>query len=120
VGGAAKRIMLAGLLEAELAVHGEADFGGVLVLLAIVLPPADRAQRQGAGRIQRLVSAARAAKTKLQRYPTVNGRETGRGVYAKSGFGPERQLLAGSLRALCCFRLPLTGQIASVYDQAHS
>jgi hypothetical protein len=44
-----------------LAVDGEAHFRGVGVFLAVVLPPANRAQPQGAGRIQCLVAAARAS-----------------------------------------------------------
>ncbi len=51
--------VLAGFLEAELAIDGETDFGGVIVFLAVVFPPADRAQLQGAGRFQGLVSTAR-------------------------------------------------------------
>ena len=66
VGSAALRVVLAGFAEAELTVHSEVDFGCVIVLLAIVLPPADRAQRHGSGRFQRLVSTARAAKTNFQ------------------------------------------------------
>jgi hypothetical protein len=50
--------VLAGFLEAELAVDGETDIGGVIVFLAVVLPPADRAQLQGAGCFQGSVSAA--------------------------------------------------------------
>jgi hypothetical protein len=50
--------VLAGFLEAELAVDGETDFGGVIVFLAVVFPPADRAQLQGAGCFQGSVSAA--------------------------------------------------------------
>jgi hypothetical protein len=60
-----------------LAVHGQAHFCGVPVLLAIVFPPADRAQPQRAGRIQRLISTAWAAKTRRQGIPRVDGRETG-------------------------------------------
>jgi hypothetical protein len=35
--------VLAGFIEAEGAVHGQADIAGVGVFLAIVFPPADRA-----------------------------------------------------------------------------
>jgi len=69
VGGAAMGVMLPGFAQAEGAVHGQADFTGVRVLLAVVLPPADRAQPQGAGRLQRLVPATRAAKTSLCQSP---------------------------------------------------
>lgn len=41
VGGAALEVVVPGFPEAELAVHGQADFGRVAVLLAIVLPPTD-------------------------------------------------------------------------------
>ena len=66
MGGAALSVVGAGFVQAEGAVDGEADIGGVFVLLAIVLPPADGAQRQRARRLQRLISATRAAKTGFQ------------------------------------------------------
>lgn len=50
--------VLAGFLEAELGVDGETDFGGVIVFLAVVFPPADRAQLQSTGCFQGSVSAA--------------------------------------------------------------
>jgi len=59
MGCAALGIEPAGFVEAELAVNGQAHFRGVGVFLAVVLPPADGAQRDSAGRIQRLKSAAR-------------------------------------------------------------
>jgi len=62
-------VVLTGLAEAELTVHGEADLGGIVVLLAIVLPPADRAQGQRAGGFQRLISAAWTAKTSRHSFP---------------------------------------------------
>ena len=45
--------------EAQLAVNGEAHFGGVIVFLAVVFPPADRAELECCGRFEGLVSAAR-------------------------------------------------------------
>ena len=36
-------VVLTGFIQAEGAVDGQADFGCVVILLAIVLPPADRA-----------------------------------------------------------------------------
>lgn len=42
VGCAAVGKMHAGFIQAEGAVHGEADIAGVCVLLAIVFPPANR------------------------------------------------------------------------------
>jgi hypothetical protein len=61
MGSAALNVVPAGFVERELAVDGEAHFRGVGVFLAVVLPPANRAQPQGAGRIQCFVAAARAA-----------------------------------------------------------
>ena len=84
MGCAAMSVVLAGFVEAQLAVHRQAHFGGVNVLLAVVLPPADRAQRQGAGRLQRLVSAARAAKTSFYGFHRMNGREPDGRVYMKN------------------------------------
>jgi len=65
MGGAAMGVLLPGFAQAEGAVHGQADFTGVRVLLAVVLPPADRAQGERPRRVQRLVPATRAAKTSL-------------------------------------------------------
>jgi hypothetical protein len=42
MGRAALRIVHSGLAEAQFAVYGVSDFGGVSVLLSIVLPPAHR------------------------------------------------------------------------------
>ena len=50
-----------GLIETELSVDGEANFGGVVVFLAVVFPPADRAQLQGSGRIEGFISTAGAS-----------------------------------------------------------
>ena len=65
VGCAALGIMFTGFVEAEGAVHGQADFAGIFVFLAVVFPPADGAETQGIWRFQRLRSAARAAKLSL-------------------------------------------------------
>lgn len=59
--GAAPRVALAGLAEAYLPVHGQAHFIGVRIILAIVFPPADRAQSKGFRRLNCLVSATWAA-----------------------------------------------------------
>jgi hypothetical protein len=61
--GAAQGKVLARLIQAELAIDREPDFAGIFVLLAIVFPPAYRAQRQGSSRLQRPVSATRATKS---------------------------------------------------------
>ena len=71
MGRAAMRVVLAGFIQAEVAVHGQANLGGVVVLLAIVLPPANRAQPQRAGSLQRPVTAAWTAKTSPQSIPQV-------------------------------------------------
>jgi len=42
VGGAALGIVHPGLAEAQFAVYGVSDLGGVSILLSIVLPPAHR------------------------------------------------------------------------------
>jgi len=77
MGCAAIREMRTSFIQAESSVDGEADFRRVLVFLAIVLPPADRTQRQcGCGR-QRLISTAWTSKTKRQDFPHVFGRERG-------------------------------------------
>jgi hypothetical protein len=65
VGRSAAGKVLPGFVQAELAVDGEADFRGVLILLAVVFPPANRAQRQRTRCFQGLVSAAWATKTTL-------------------------------------------------------
>lgn len=51
------KVVAAGLRQAELAVHRETYFRRIGVFLAVVLPPADRAQFQGIGRFKRLASA---------------------------------------------------------------
>jgi hypothetical protein len=43
VSRAALLVELAGLLEAQLPVHAEADIGGVHIFLSIVFPPANGA-----------------------------------------------------------------------------
>jgi hypothetical protein len=58
VGGAAMGEVLTGFAQAQLAVDCEADFEGVRVFLAVVLPPANRAQPQCVRGFQGLVSAA--------------------------------------------------------------
>jgi hypothetical protein len=63
VGCADLREVIASLGKAQLAVHGQPDVGGVVVLLAVILPPADRAKPHGGRDLQRLVSATRAPET---------------------------------------------------------
>jgi hypothetical protein len=68
IGGAAQRKILTGLVQTQLAIHGKADFFSVFVFLAVIFPPANGAQRQGACRFQRLESATWTSKTSLQGY----------------------------------------------------
>jgi len=65
VGRAAMGKVGARFVQAEGAIHGEANIRCIFILLAIVFPPADRAQRERAGGFQRLVTAARTTKTNL-------------------------------------------------------
>jgi hypothetical protein len=55
--------VLAGLFQAQLAVHREPDFRGVFVFLPIVFPPAHWTKRERVHRLQGLVSATWAAIT---------------------------------------------------------
>src|SRR5208337_4614541 len=69
MGRAALGVVDAGLVQAQGSVDGEANIGGILVVLAIVLPPADRTQGQSPWRLQRLESAARATKKSVHYSP---------------------------------------------------
>ena len=80
---AAMSEVLAGFIQAEGSIDGEADFGCVVILLAIVLPPADGAQGQRTGGFQGLIAAARTSITNLQKFPRMCGRERGARVYMK-------------------------------------
>ena len=71
MGGAALGVVGARIVQAQGSIDGEAHIGGVFVLLAIVLPPADRAQGQSPRRLQRLESAARATKMSIHHSPFV-------------------------------------------------
>jgi hypothetical protein len=62
MGRAKLRVVHAGFIQAELAVDGEANFRGVIVLLAVIFPPANGTQLQGAGGIESLISTARTTK----------------------------------------------------------
>ena len=74
MGRAALSKMRSGLRQAESAVHRKPDIRGVFVLLPVVFPPANRAQRQRLGRLQRLISTAWAAKTTHAKILSSNGR----------------------------------------------
>ena len=96
MGRAAMSVVIAGFVEAELAVHRHTHFAGVIVLLAVVLPPADRAQRQRAGRLQRLISAARAAKSIFHNIPRMDGRKRGQaGLHEKQGLATPASIRRG-------------------------
>lgn len=58
MGSAAPGIVGAGFFQTQLTVDGEANVCGVIIFLAVVFPPADRAKLQGVGCIESLVSAA--------------------------------------------------------------
>ncbi len=49
MGGTAQVIILAGLAQAQVAIYGGVNGGGVVGILAIILPPADWAQFHGVG-----------------------------------------------------------------------
>ena len=61
--GAALGVVHAGLGEAEFAVYGVSNFEGIGIFLAVILPPADRAQGQDIWRFECPVAATRASKT---------------------------------------------------------
>lgn len=50
MGGAAPEIMRTGVAKAQVAIDGQPYFGGVTVFLAVILPPANRAELQRLGR----------------------------------------------------------------------
>ena len=53
----------AGLIKAQLTVNGETHLGGVIVFLAVIFPPAKREQLHRTGRVQCLISTAKATIT---------------------------------------------------------
>jgi hypothetical protein len=65
MGGAEPAVVIPGLVQAELAVDRETHFRSVIIFLAVIFPPADRAQLQNAGRIEGPVSTTGAAITNL-------------------------------------------------------
>jgi len=80
MGGAALGVIGAGFFEAKLAVDGEANFGGVAIFLAVVLPPADGAKLEGFGGLESLVSAAGATEAHFDRrtHTRMDGENGGR------------------------------------------
>jgi hypothetical protein len=84
VGRAAMCKVRARFVQAEGSVHGVANLRGVFIFLAIVFPPADRAQCERVRRFQRLVPAAGAAKSGLhQCFHTGMDGKNGACVYAE-------------------------------------
>lgn len=96
--------VLPGFIEAELAINGEAYFGCVSIFLAVVFPPANRAQGKNAGSLKGFVSTARATKlsrdsvrhehSKLPVYGwTISGKG---GLHAGDGWSSEAEDDAGA------------------------
>jgi hypothetical protein len=81
MGGSAPGVIGPRFLEAELAVDGEAHLRGVIVFLAVVLPPADGAKAEGCRGIERLVLAAGAPEAyfDLGTHTRVDGKNGARG-----------------------------------------
>ena len=65
IGCAEVGVVLPGLPQAQSPIDGKPDIRGVVVFLAVVFPPAHRAQSHCARRVQCPASAARAPKTNL-------------------------------------------------------
>jgi len=65
IGGADVSVILPGLPQAQSPIDRKPDVPGILVFLAVVLPPAHRAQSHCARSVQCPASAARAPKTSL-------------------------------------------------------
>ena len=63
--GAELREIGARLVQAELTVDRQAHLESVPVILAVILPPANGAQLERAGRLERFVSTAGAAITNI-------------------------------------------------------
>jgi hypothetical protein len=62
MGRAALCVVCARLIQAQLAIDGQAHVGRITIFLAVVLPPAHRAKLHCLWSIEGFVSAARAAK----------------------------------------------------------
>jgi hypothetical protein len=65
MGSSITHVVASSFAEAELAVYGEPHVGSVVVFLAVIFPPADRAELQGSGGIEGPVSAARATEADI-------------------------------------------------------
>jgi hypothetical protein len=62
MGSAALSVVGSRFFEADLTVDGQANFRGVVVFLAVVFPPADRAKLERFGRFQSFISTTRTTK----------------------------------------------------------
>jgi hypothetical protein len=69
VGSAAGGIVAAGLAQAQLPVDRKPNIFSIFIVLAVVLPPANRAQAKRAGNLERLVPTAWTAKAILSGQP---------------------------------------------------
>lgn len=72
----AEGIIPAGLAQAQDSIHREVNLIGIIVLLPVVLPPADGAQSHRPGRFEGSCATARAAKEN-QRLHVLVGRVFG-------------------------------------------
>jgi len=88
IGGADVSVILPGLPQAQSPIDRKPDVPGILVFLAVVLPPAHRAQSHCARSVQCSASAAGAPKTSLSEalYVKLDGTAEPE-VYPKSSFG---------------------------------
>jgi len=66
MGCAAGGIVAAGLKQAQLPVDRKANIFSIFIVLAVVLPPANRAKAKRAGKLERLRSAAWTTKAILR------------------------------------------------------
>lgn len=126
MGGTALRVILAGLVETQLAIDGEANFSGVFVFLAVIFPPADRTQHQSGGRIEGSVAAARTTIPSFDRgtHTRMDGKkQRGDYVAARNGdfrlFPISRRLHKESIREKDEHRpkLYLYGALRGVYPE---
>jgi len=83
-------IVLAGLAETEIAVDCVAHIAGVGVFLAVVFPPANRAERHRGGRLKCPEAAAWAAEESRFGPHTVVDEKTAGNVYAKKAWAESR------------------------------
>jgi len=104
IGRAELGVMRARLIQTKLAVDGETHFPSVVIFLSVILPPADRAQLQGAGCFEGFISATGTTIT------DVDGRthgEMGVGITgAGKGLGQGKEIR----RELAVVVIPIVGE----------